>query len=78
MNKLLDDTFPDMKGKFDFEAMANMIVGQLGSVGCKTALRLVERAVTNPHGADALDALASILEDLAGDEVTAERLCEVI
>lgn len=69
------------------EPMAELIIDRLGSVGCKTALRLAERAVatagmrTEPDSTDTgkfqLEILAEILEDLAGDEVTAEKLCEV-
>jgi hypothetical protein len=67
--------------------MAEMIIERLGSVGCKTALRLTELAVatveraepTNKEnlGTAQLDALSMILDDLAGDEATSDRLCEV-
>jgi hypothetical protein len=67
--------------------MAEMIIDRLESVGCKTALRLAERAIATA-GLDSgkkgeerekaqLAALTEILDDLAGDEVTATRLCEV-
>jgi hypothetical protein len=72
--------------------MAMVIMERLGSVGCKTALRLAERAIL---AGDQIDfgedrnqeevssyahivALAEILDDLAGDEATATKLCEVI
>lgn len=66
--------------------MADLIIEQLGEVGCKTALRLAERAVVSASTRTSdnacqeqmqLDALAQILDDLAGDEVTAGKLCEV-
>jgi len=69
------------------DSMAELIIGRLGSVGCKTALRLAERAVATAgvrasDGDDMeeaqLTALQGILEDLAGDSVTAEMLCEVL
>jgi hypothetical protein len=69
------------------DPMADLIIDRLGNVGCKTALRLAERAVASAGRASAvegkelekaqLSALAEILDDLAGDEVTAEKLCEV-
>lgn len=69
------------------DPMAKLIIKSLGSVGCKTALRLAERAIamagssTDPGGngvAEAqLAALVEILEDFAGDVATSERLCEV-
>ena len=68
-------------------AMADMIIDRLGSVGCKTALRLAERAVGTAgvrasDGDDMeeaqLNALQGILEDLTGDGVTAQQLCEVL
>ena len=69
------------------DAMAEMIIERLGSVGCKTALRLTELAVasveragpTNEEelGTAQLDALSMIFDDLAGDEATSAKLCEV-
>jgi SpoVK/Ycf46/Vps4 family AAA+-type ATPase len=65
--------------------MADMIIGSLGQVGCKTALRLAERAVTvaafgdgSELGKAQLQALEEILDDLSGDQATAQTLCEVI
>jgi SpoVK/Ycf46/Vps4 family AAA+-type ATPase len=71
------------------DSMADLIIDRLGTVGCKTALRLAERAVATAARQQVgetddddrmeeaqLNALAAILEDLAGDEVTAEKLCE--
>jgi hypothetical protein len=69
--------------KASMDSLAEMMVDRLGSVGCKTALRLMERAVAvvGEGGVDMAklqeDALADILEDLAGDEAAAERVCEV-
>jgi hypothetical protein len=69
--------------KASMDSLAEMMVDRLGSVGCKTALRLMERAVAvvGNGGGDMAklqeDALANILEDLAGDEAAAERVCEV-
>jgi hypothetical protein len=66
--------------------MADLIIDRLGDVGCKTALRLAERAVATAavHTTDnddmqeaQLNALMGILNDLAGDDVTAAKLCEV-
>ena len=68
------------------KSLAEMMVDSLGSVGCKTALRLMERAVGMAgKGMNAQDdlaklqenALASILEDLAVDEAAAGQVCEV-
>jgi hypothetical protein len=62
--------------------LAELIIDRLGKVGCKTALRLAERAVSSAEipggGAAQLRAMATILDDLVGDEATAERLCEVL
>ena len=67
------------------DVMAEMIIGSLGHVGCKTALRLAERALTVAAFGDGRDlgkaqlkALADILDDLSGDQATAQSLCEVI
>jgi AAA+ lid domain len=67
------------------DPMADLIIDRLGNVGCKTALRLAERAVATAavHATDGddmeaqLNALMGILDDLAGDDVTAAKLCEV-
>jgi hypothetical protein len=70
------------------EPMAELIIDRLKRVGVKSALRLVERAVVSASspgtsinrdelGSAQLSALADILEDLAGDEVTAQNLCEI-
>ena len=61
---------------------AEMMVDSLGSVGCKTALRLMERAVMGSDGSSDLEkvqenALRGILEDLAVDEAAHDSVCEV-
>lgn len=71
----------------DVEAMSNLIISQLKEVSCKTAIRLAERAITaakrEPHfsekskAAQQLSALESILQDYAGDEALALRVCSV-
>jgi hypothetical protein len=68
------------------EPMAELMINRLKSGGVKSALRLAERAVVSASisgtsrddlGSAQLTALAEILEDLAGDEVTAQNLCEI-
>jgi len=84
VKKLLLDGGPESIANAD--SMADLMIGQLGNVGCKAALRLAERATAIAGRADnpanlekaQLSALAEILDDLSGDEVTAKRLCEVI
>ena len=69
----------------DVGQMADMIVERLGSVGCKTALRLTERAVAmagigNESRAASeaqLIALRNILDDMVSDDAVASKLCEV-
>jgi ATP-dependent 26S proteasome regulatory subunit len=67
------------------EEMAKTIISMTGKVSCKTALRLAERAVSisNFDGADLkgdrqLTALSQILDDLSGDKLITESLCEII
>jgi hypothetical protein len=71
------------------ETVAEMIVTRLKTVGCKSALRLAELAITTAGrtdhddedkdavGAAQMQALAEILDDLVGDEVSANELCEI-
>ena len=64
------------------KSFAEMMVDSLGSVGCKTALRLMERAVIGSDGSSDLEkmqenALRGILEDLAVDEAAHDSVCEV-
>lgn len=82
---LSDSLFPG--SVTNIGAMADLIFGRLESVSCKTALRLAERAIATAGRDDntkgggietaQLSALAEILDDLVGDEVTATTLCEV-
>jgi hypothetical protein len=71
----------------DVEAMSQMVINQLSEVGCKTILRLVERAIftagieqespAEVKKAAQLAALDDILQDFAGDEAIASRVCSV-
>lgn len=66
--------------------MAKLIIDSLGAVGCKTALRIVERAVVSAQlnydegnlSEAQIDAIKEILEDLTSDEATSNNLCEII
>jgi hypothetical protein len=69
----------------DTNTMADMIIDRLGSVGCKTALRITERAVAmagigNEDETVAmaqLTALGNILDDMVRDGAATTQLCEV-
>ncbi|KAL3785167.1 hypothetical protein HJC23_013833 [Cyclotella cryptica] len=64
----------------DVDAMSNMIIDQLKEVGCKTVLRLVERAIFTAgiqRDVTSSEALEVILQDFAGDEAMALRVCTV-
>jgi hypothetical protein len=86
VRKLLLDSLSSESAIINVHAMADLIIDCLQEVGCKTALRLAERAVSmaalvqsdveNLEQAQ-LDALTLILQDLAGDQATAGNLCEV-
>ncbi len=86
VQKLLNDCLPHQVE--DAPALSEALISRLGPVGCKTALRLAERAVftagmqdsTSPHDMKSaqLAALESILDDLAGDEAMAAKVCEVL
>ena len=59
------------------------MVRRLGKLGTKTALRLAERAVSTAGSSDdmksaQLSAMESILDDMAGDEALAAKVCEVM
>lgn len=78
VQQLLDDSLLS-SSIANAESMSELIIERLGSVGCKTALRLVERAigtavrlsdVKNDSEDTQLAALGFILDDLA-DEVLA-------
>ena len=70
--------------------MATLIQAQLSNgIGCKTALRIAERAVATAGprqqfsdekawGEAQVIALDEILQDLEGDEFAASQMCEVI
>lgn len=65
--------------------MAELIVKRLGSVGCKTAIRLAERAYVAGERMEGIDknkarmtALSEILEDLDEDRLVINNACELI
>jgi hypothetical protein len=63
------------------DELAALVVERLGRVGCKTALRLAERAVFaagSLNGDAQRSAMASILDDLVGDTLTSSQLCGVL
>ncbi|KAL7581007.1 hypothetical protein ACA910_005816 [Epithemia clementina (nom. ined.)] len=83
--KLLDDSLLESFSMLDAEGMAELMIQRLGQVGCKTALRLAERALSSTASMEGenlresqLTTLANILDDLAGDEALSQKLCEVI
>lgn len=81
---LLNDSLDNIA---NVESMSKMIIEMLGEVGCKTAIRLVERAIFDAkmQGEDLhsleqvnnaqLAALNDILQDFAGDKAMALRMC---
>jgi DNA polymerase III delta prime subunit len=83
---LADGTEQSGLSVVDVNLMADMIVARLGSVACKTALRLTERAVAMAGRGNAeedvgkaqITSLEHILDDLTSDEATMNRLCEVL
>jgi len=86
VQKLLSDCLSDQVE--DAASLSETIISRLGKVGCKSALRLAERAVftagmhqntsSDEMKSAQLSALESILDDLAGDEAMATKECEVI
>ena len=79
VEKLLRDCLPSQAE--DAHALSNALIFRLGKLGCKTALRLAERAIfTAGMQGDItqISALESILDDLAGDEALAAQVCELI
>jgi len=80
VQKLLADCLADEVD--DAFSMSELIIGRMGEVGCKTALRLAERAVFTAEGQGSemksaqLSALDNILDDMGGND--AARVCEVI
>ena len=82
VKRLFDDCLAEEI--IDTASMAELVIDNLGEVGCKTALRLAERAVfsianesTDNGKGSQLDALSGILEDLVGDEAISARVCNV-
>ena len=82
VEKLLTDCLTEEVA--DASSMAGLIIDRLGEVGCKTALRLAERAVFTAADTSTSDvkeaqseALGGILEDLVGDDAIAARICQV-
>jgi len=76
VEKLLTDCLAEEV--VDASSMAGLIIGKLGEVGCKTALRLAERAVLTAADEEVqLEALGVILDDLVGDDAIAARVCQV-
>jgi hypothetical protein len=81
---LLSDTFDDL---IDVTSISNAIIDQLKEVSCKTTIRLVERAIFDAEKQDLqspdeikvaqLSALNDILQDFAGDEAVASRVCHI-
>jgi hypothetical protein len=83
VRKLLEDSLSGIV--LDADGMAVLMIERLGKVACKTALRLAERAVFASDRTETVDrknaqllSLTEILDDLAGDEGTADLLCEVM
>jgi len=86
VQRLLSDCLSDQVQ--DATSLSEIIISRLGKVGCKSALRLAERAVftagmqqntsSDEMKSAQLSALESILDDLAGDEAMATKECEVI
>lgn len=81
--QLLRDSFKD-GDVVNSEAMAGIMMQHLETVGCKTAIRLVQQAVSSAIldqkkdlGEAQLAALSEILNDFAFDEAASERLCDV-
>lgn len=80
-NAVVDDTAASEL----FPQMAERLLEQRQALGCKSALRLVERAMAvavqidgNPGTEQYLQCLDQILDDLQGDELTAGQLCDVV
>mmetsp|Transcript_109 Transcript_109/g.120 ORF Transcript_109/g.120 Transcript_109/m.120 type:complete len:631 (-) Transcript_109:66-1958(-) len=85
VRKLLADSLTS-EINLPINAMANLMIGRLERIGCKTALRLAERAIATAARSQGtedishaqISALEQILEDLSGDELSAGSLCEVL
>lgn len=90
--KLLQDSLLGSFPILDAEGMGELMIQRLGKVGCKTALRLAERALSSSSiigmevadepssqvvAATQLSTLDNILDDVASDQAASEKLCEV-
>ena len=67
----------------DPHSISAAMVSQLGRLGTKTALRLAERAVSTAGSSDdmksaQLTAMNNVIDDMAGDEALAAKVCEVM
>jgi len=79
VQKLLNECLGDQVA--DASSLSEPIINRLGNVGVKTALRLAERAVftaSDETKSAQLSAMEGILEDMAGDDALASKVCEVI
>lgn len=79
LQKLLNDCLGDQVADAS-SALSESIINRLGNVGVKTALRLVERAVftaSDETKSAQLLAMEGILDDMAGDDAIASKVCEV-
>ena len=77
VQKLLNDCLPNQVA--DTSSLSEAMIHSLGNVGTKEALRLAERAITSSDETKLaqLSAMEGILNDLAGDEALATKVCEV-
>ena len=79
---LRDAGLPGLKNA---AAFSTLMIEQMGSIGCKSALRLAERAISTALNSDKetsnktnqIDSLKEILDDLQYDLVSVGRLCEI-
>ena len=77
VEELLRKSFDDIA---DPAMMAEDIVTQLGSIGCKSAIRVAERAVIAAEDGSADSqrrSLQTILSDLRGDLALTSASCEI-
>ena len=78
VQKLLNDCLPNQVA--DTSSLSEAMINSLGNVGTKEALRLAERAIftsSDETKLAQLSAMEGILNDLAGDEALATKVCEV-
>lgn len=77
VEKLLSDC---LEGVLDPKSMAIEIISKLGNVGCKTALRIGERAVVAAGRNlvdEQLEALQTVLEDTTRDKAMTAVQCDL-